>query len=74
LIDDKSGPGDPISTDKLLSPSPSKYTPTFMKSRLCVNPCNTILMFWYFLVFLGILYWYVEMSIMVIYGQVAWAS
>ena len=59
MIDDKSGPGDPVSSNTLLYATTSEYTLGFLSSRLCLNPCNTKLMIWYFMVFLGILYWYV---------------
>lgn len=46
----------------------------YAKDRVCTNPCNSILILWYGLVLADIIYWYVETTIMVFYGQQPWLS
>ncbi len=45
-----------------------------MSSKQCYNPISKVLLVWYFFVFLAIVYSYVEMGLILTYGQAAWTS
>lgn len=45
-----------------------------MMSKPCYDPIANWLIAWYVLVFLAIIYTYVEMGLVLTYGSVAWAD
>lgn len=44
----------------------------FFSKKKCNNPCGIKILFWYFIVFWAILYFFLEVGILLTFGQTLW--